>query len=144
MPVEEQLVKITRTGHNSWDTVYLLNVSFSNLILPDMDHPPSTVYLRKYFLFSWEIIWFWTVVENDIKGIKCMGLKSWYDFRGRGGISRCCKTFKVEFINKIKKKSIYLLFLYLMIIRRFGYDIYNVLNKVVQILALYLENSVKK
>ena len=47
MPAEEQLVKITRTGHNSWDVVYLLNVSFSNLILPDIDHPPSTVYLRK-------------------------------------------------------------------------------------------------
>lgn len=45
MPLNDQLVKITRKGPSSWDVESLLPVSFSSLVMPDSSHPPSTVNL---------------------------------------------------------------------------------------------------
>ncbi|XP_037792333.1 protein-L-isoaspartate O-methyltransferase domain-containing protein 1-like [Penaeus monodon] len=45
MPLNDQLVKITRKGPSSWEVESLLPVSFSSLVMPDSSHPPSTVNL---------------------------------------------------------------------------------------------------
>ncbi|KAG7176271.1 protein-L-isoaspartate O-methyltransferase domain-containing protein 1-like [Homarus americanus] len=45
MPINDQLVKMTRNGSNTWETVSLLPVSFSSLVMPDPNHPPATVSL---------------------------------------------------------------------------------------------------
>lgn len=43
MPLNDQLVKITRTGTTTWETTSLLPVSFSSLVMPDASHPPASV-----------------------------------------------------------------------------------------------------
>lgn len=45
MPINDQLVKMTRNGPHTWETVSLLPVSFSSLVMPDSNHPPATVTL---------------------------------------------------------------------------------------------------
>lgn len=45
MPINDQLVKMTRSGPDNWETVPLLPVSFSSLVMPDPKHPPATVTL---------------------------------------------------------------------------------------------------
>lgn len=57
MPLNDQLVKITRKGPSSWEVESLLPVSFSSLVMPDSSHPPSTVNLRKLNLFVYLLIY---------------------------------------------------------------------------------------
>ncbi|XP_053651634.1 uncharacterized protein [Cherax quadricarinatus] len=45
MPINDQLVKMTRSGPNTWENLFLLPVSFSSLVMPDPNHPPATVTL---------------------------------------------------------------------------------------------------
>ncbi|XP_045119049.1 protein-L-isoaspartate O-methyltransferase domain-containing protein 1-like [Portunus trituberculatus] len=52
MPINDQLVKMTRSGPDTWDIVSLLPVSFSSLVMPDPNHPPATVILPSVNLFS--------------------------------------------------------------------------------------------
>lgn len=52
MPINDQLVKMTRSGPDTWETVSLLPVSFSSLVMPDPKHPPPTVTLRESVFFS--------------------------------------------------------------------------------------------
>lgn len=52
MPINDQLVKMTRSGPDTWETVSLLPVSFSSLVMPDPNHPPATVTLPCVNLFS--------------------------------------------------------------------------------------------
>lgn len=52
MPINDQLVKMTRNGPDTWETVSLLPVSFSSLVMPDSNHPPATVTLPCVNLLS--------------------------------------------------------------------------------------------
>lgn len=52
MPINDQLVKMTRNGPDTWETVSLLPVSFSSLVMPDPKHPPPTVSLPLVNLMS--------------------------------------------------------------------------------------------
>ncbi|KAG0718710.1 Protein-L-isoaspartate O-methyltransferase domain-containing protein 1 [Chionoecetes opilio] len=45
MPINDQLVKMTRHGPDAWETESLLPVSFSSLVMPDANHPPATITL---------------------------------------------------------------------------------------------------
>ncbi|KAM9343171.1 protein-L-isoaspartate O-methyltransferase domain-containing protein 2 [Pholidichthys leucotaenia] len=50
MPLEEKLTKITRTGHNNWESKKIISVSFAPLMLPkhSTNGKPKTVPLPKY------------------------------------------------------------------------------------------------
>ncbi|XP_068217331.1 protein-L-isoaspartate O-methyltransferase domain-containing protein 1-like [Palaemon carinicauda] len=52
MPLNDQLVKITRTGPTTWETISLLPVSFSSLVMPDASHPPASVPLPEVELLD--------------------------------------------------------------------------------------------
>ncbi|KAK3891767.1 hypothetical protein Pcinc_004347 [Petrolisthes cinctipes] len=45
MPLNDQLVQMTRNGPDSWERTPLLPVSFSSLVMPDPNHPPPIVNL---------------------------------------------------------------------------------------------------
>ncbi|KAK7061145.1 Protein-L-isoaspartate O-methyltransferase domain-containing protein 1 [Halocaridina rubra] len=52
MPLNDQLVKVTRTGPTSWEMTSLLPVSFSSLVMPDNFHPPANVPLPEVELLD--------------------------------------------------------------------------------------------
>ncbi|XP_076065992.1 uncharacterized protein LOC143039616 [Oratosquilla oratoria] len=45
MPLNDQLLKITRRSENTWDTEALLPVSFSSLVMPGPSCPPTNIIL---------------------------------------------------------------------------------------------------